>query len=277
MLSTALSLYISLCTSSYTGFQVPGTAQRIEVCNAATSILPLVATPNATERRESVSVQQAKRLRRHAQAITVTVWVDEHWSSGILVHRQDQTYTVITNQHVVDFGKRFQIEMFDGRRYGAQLQDHPDFQGNDLALLQFQSPEVAYPVAPLGPALSLVTGTPVFAAGFPVENGDRSKPIFHFTTGHVSLISSKVLEGGYQIGYSNPVEKGMSGGPVLNRRGQVIAVNGMHAYPLWGNPYVFTDGSKPDPELEKVMKRSSWAIPVERFLKLVPAALKVRL
>lgn len=225
----------------------------------------------------SLSAQQTEGLRRRAQEITVTVWVDDRWSSGILIHRQDQTYTVITNQHVVEFGQRLQIVMFDGRRYQAELQNHPGFQSDDLALLRFQSAEAAYPVATLGPALSLIAGTPVFAAGFPVEDEGDSKPTFHFTQGKISLVSPKMLEGGYQVGYTNPVEKGMSGGPVLNRQGQVIAINGMHAHPLWGDPYVFTDGSKPNANLQNVMQRSSWAIPVERFLELAPEALKVRL
>jgi len=248
---------------------VPGTTKAAD-CPSATRL----AMPDV---ESSLSAQQMEWLRRRAQRITVTVWVDDRWSSGILIHRQDQAYTVITNQHVVEFGKRLQIVMSDGRRYQAVLQTHPGFQSDDLALLQFQSTEVAYPVATLGPALSLATGTPVFAAGFPVKNEGGSQPKFHFTQGQVSLVSPKMLEGGYQVGYTNPVEKGMSGGPVLNRQGQVIAINGMHAHPLWGDPYIFTDGSKPNANLQDVMQRSSWAIPVERFLELAPEALKVRL
>ncbi|WP_299414789.1 serine protease [Acaryochloris sp. IP29b_bin.148] len=223
-----------------------------------------------------LSAQQIAWLRRQAQVITVTVWVDDRWSSGILIHRQGQTYTVITNQHVVDSGQRLQVVMFDGKRYQARHQRHSGFKSDDLALLKFQSSEVSYSVAKMGSALTLMTGAPVFASGFPAKYEVSSKPKFRFTTGQVSLVSSKVLKGGYQLGYTNPVEKGMSGGPVLNRWGQVVAINGVHAYPLWGNPYIFMDGSKPDPALFKVMKQSSWAIPVDRFLRLAPAALKVR-
>lgn len=78
----------------------------------------------------------------------------------------------------------------------------------------------------------------------------------------------KPLEEGYQIGYTNDIEKGMSGGPVLNRAGEVVAVNGMHAYPLWGDPYVFKDGSHPEQSLKQQMVRYSWSIPIQTFVRL---------
>lgn len=277
-----LGLYVSFCTATLMGFVGPG-VKGSEVCWPATAILPLLAIPDQIDHNNDLSASQVKALHRHAQAITVIVFVDDDWSSGILVQRQGQRYSVITNRHVVDFGKRFQVVMMDGRRYAAQRQDHVGFKEDDLALLHFQSPEVSYPIATFAPALSLVPGTPVFASGFPVElpelKGEQRppQPLFHLTSGQVSLVSQKVLAGGYQVGYTNPIEKGMSGGPVLNSQGQVIAINGMHAYPLWGDPYIFTDGSRPHPDIQGLMKRSSWAIPVERFLKLAPASLQRRL
>jgi serine protease Do len=267
------------------GFSALEPAQVIENFSPTTTLLLLLGSSELMTRTGGLSVPQVKALHRYAQTITVTVFVDGDWSSGIVIHRQGSTYTVITNQHVVDFGKHFQVMTSDGQRYAARLQHHPEFKDNDLALLEFQSAKVSYPVATLTPALSLSPGTPVFAAGFPISHASRwsqarrqpPQPTFHFTSGQISLVSPKVLAGGYQLGYTNPVEKGMSGGPVLNRQGQVIGINGMHAYPLWGDPYIFADGSKPNPALHKVMERSSWAIPIERFLSLAPLYLKSRL
>ncbi|MGB7417004.1 MAG: serine protease, partial [Thermosynechococcaceae cyanobacterium] len=92
-----------------------------------------------------------------------------------------------------------------------------------------------------------------------------AKPGFTVTTGRISLISPKVLEGGYQLGYTNLIEKGMSGGPVLNTQGEVIAINGTHQEPLWGNPYRFADGTKPPLQMRPILLKSSWAIPMETF------------
>ncbi len=269
MLST-LSVY-SLCMVMMS-LWLPGMPQRSELC-APVSLVPLIATPAWME----WSKASVERVRRYARSITVTVWVEDRWSSGILVHRQGQTYTVITNQHVVDFGENYQVMMSDGKRYKAHLRQSAEDEEDDLAALEFQSTEASYPVAMFAPSLSLVPGAPVFAAGFPIADLSNQQPQFHFTLGEVSWVSNRVLKGGYQIGYTNLIKKGMSGGPVLNRWGQVIAMNGMHAYPLWGDPYIFVDGSKPNPEEYKVMQRSSWAIPAERFLKFVPTADKIRL
>lgn len=280
MLPMPLSLVLSLCTVSLMGLSALRPAQGMKICIPTTALLPVLGSSELMMRMGGLSVPQIKTLHHYAQTITVTVFVDGDWSSGIVIHRQGSTYTVITNQHVVDFGKHFQVMTSDGRRYAARLRHHPGFKDNDLALLEFQSSKVSYPVATLASALSLSPGMPVFAAGFPISNDSRwsqarrqpPQPTFHFTSGQISLVSPKVLVGGYQLGYTNPVEKGMSGGPVLNRQGQVIGINGMHAYPLWGDPYTFADGSKPNPALHKVMERSSWAIPIERFFEPRAAA-----
>lgn len=171
----------------------------------------------------------------------------------------------------------YQIQTPDGQIYQADVPQNVSFPGHDLALLQFHSRDGRYPVASLG--TSPRVGGEVFAAGFPFVDDLSQVPVirdkqggFVLQVGQVSLILDKALEGGYRIGYTNPVEKGMSGGPLLNNRGQVVGINGMHAEPLWGDPYIYMDGSIPEPDLREQMSHYSWGIPIDAFVQFAPPA-----
>ncbi len=238
---------------------------------AVTSFVNPEASPDPqllrSAQSEHFSVAELISLKHHAQAITVKVMAGDNWGSGILVSRKGQDYAVLTNQHVLWIGESYTVQTLDGKRYGARKNTAASFGNDDLGLIHFQSSTAVYPTAKLGCSLSLSKGTPVFAAGFPLPLNEYSTKGFKFTSGAISLIMPKAFEGGYQVGYSNEIEKGMSGGPVLNRWGEVIAVNGMHQEPLWGNPYVYKDGSEPNSGLKDVLFHSSWAIPIETVLE----------
>ncbi|BAI90367.1 S1 family peptidase [Arthrospira platensis] len=93
---------------------------------------------------------------------------------------------------------------------------------------------------------------------------------FNLTRGRISFLSEKPFKNGYQIGYTNPIQKGMSGGPLLDRWGKVVGINGMHAYPLWGDPYIYDDGEQPPPDLREKMRHLAFAIPSDRLTELAP-------
>jgi len=228
--------------------------------------LPVILTPviEVNGSKESGQKLTVAQVKNEARAITVKVLSGYGGGSGILIKKQDQTYTILTNDHVLAVGESHRIQTPDGKIYQGELLRNQSFEGNDLVLLQFKSAS-EYAVARLASS-PLVVGDEVFAAGFPGEDA-AEKRAFEFLSGSISFLCPKALAGGYQIGYSNPVPKGMSGGPLLNSRGEVVGINGMHAYPLWGDPYVFKDGSKPDLPMD-LMLRSSWAIPIETFVQL---------
>ena len=211
-----------------------------------------------------------KAMFQKARSITVKVLSGDNWGSGIIIQRQEQVYTVITNDHVLQSGEAYRIQTPDGKIYSATRFLPTQFAGKDLALVKFSSTNNNYQIGILRSSSALKEGDKVYAAGFPSEVKNSDQAGWKFTDGRVSLIPDKSLEDGYQLGYDNQIEKGMSGGPVLNLAGEVVAVNGMHAYPLWGDPYVFQDGSKPCEPMRELMVRSSWGIPIEKFLQLAP-------
>jgi serine protease Do len=57
---------------------------------------------------------------------------------------------------------------------------------------------------------------------------------FKLKTGTIKMQLTKTLPGGYQLGCTNDVSQGMSGGPVLDQQGELIGINGLLKYPFQG-------------------------------------------
>ena len=219
-------------------------------------------TPDVIVSQSPTSIS-AQQLHSLAQSITVKVFAGNSWASGVLVNRNGTTYGVLTSEHLLLNEKQFRIQTSDGRFYPARLVDDTKLNSYDLRQLVFESDSAVYEVASLKPKSTLSLNEEVFAAGFSSEAMAAGSTGFVVAPGKILLLPQKTLRGGYQIGYTNRVEKGMSGGPLLNARGQLIGINGMDKYPLWGNPYVFQDGSSPSIEQQEKMRQLSWAIPVK--------------
>lgn len=208
-----------------------------------------------------------EQLQRLAHSITVKVLTGDSWGSGILIHKQGQIYTVLTNQHVLDGGKNYRVQTSDGRSYQVNLL-RSILTNDDLALVQFRSPDEIYTVASLKHTANLAVNNQVFSAGFPFKSNLSESGRFEFTTGQVSVLLAQPFIGGYQIGYTNEVKRGMSGGPLLNRQGVVVGINGMRKYPLWDDPYIFKDGSTVSEATRERVSKLSWAVPIQNFLRL---------
>ena len=244
------------------------------VCIGTLSILPVQAVyisifPPRVSAQQIALQRSPEQIKQLAQSITVKIVSGDNGGSGILIKKEGQVYTVLTNRHVLDPGKLPRIQTPDGKAHQANLVKNVNFQGKDLALLQF-STNAKYAVASLGNLSTVAVNDQVFAAGFPFEANQSQAKGLVLKPGQVLYVPKQAFKEGYQIGYSNEVEKGMSGGPILNSQGKVIGINGIHAYPLWGNPYVYEDNSQPTPADRDLMSRYSWGIPIQTLARLAP-------
>jgi len=215
-------------------------------------------------------VYTPEQLQQIARSIAVKVLSGDNRGSGTLISRrgdgQNQVYTVLTNSHVVTPGQPYRIETPDGQVYPAELKGGAlveNFAGKDAALLEFRSSN-DYPVA-TQTGNSPTVGDKVLAAGFPYD-GDG----LVFAPGIVELLSDPALQGGYQVGYSSEIQQGMSGGPVLSSQGELVAINGMAAFPILQQAYTYMDGSRPDDGLRQQMNRLSWGVPVAALIPPSP-------
>jgi S1-C subfamily serine protease len=219
---------------------------------------------NSTE----LSEQQEETLQQQIRSIGVKVLArGESLGSGILLDRSNGVYTVITNAHVIQSGTApFQVQTPDGQIYVAALVAPPIGQTQDLATLRFQSVDRTYHTAKRA-TTPIKIGDRVWSAGYPLERrSDNQSNVDNWglmiSRGTISQLLPKPLTGGYNIGYDNPIKKGMSGGPLLNQQGELVGINGVHADPLWDAPNTLEDGSTVHRQLQDQIDELNWAIPI---------------
>jgi 2-alkenal reductase len=135
---------------------------------------------------------------------------------------------IVTNNHVVSSGTRFEVSFPGGFRTTAELIGTDV--DSDLAVIQVADlPEGLQPLA-LGNSRDVRVGQFVIAIGNPF--GQESSMSLGIISGlGRSLRSQRIAEGGGQYSLPQvlqtdaPINPGNSGGPLLNLAGQVVGVN----------------------------------------------------
>jgi tetratricopeptide (TPR) repeat protein len=174
----------------------------------------------------SLATQAASSIEvaKIAKAVTVNIESADSPGSGVIVQKNSNVYTVVTAAHVVRNPKSaFKIITPDGNTH--KLINIKATPGTDLAIGKFQSTN-NYPVAKMGDSASSPEGATVYVAGFPMATQAISASIYNFTEGKVTANANRPLAEGYSLVYSNNTLPGMSGGPVFNDAGELIAIHG---------------------------------------------------
>jgi S1-C subfamily serine protease len=191
--------------------------------------LPTIATFSAAVilMTASANAQNTEAVAKIAQRITVHI-EGATQGSGVLLKRDGNRYTVLTAWHVVSDqrpGEELAIYMPDGKQYQLERGSIQRLGNVDLALLTFSS-SASYEVAQIGDVKSVKMGGEIFVAGFPVATSAFPIRILRFLDGRVIANAQVAIPNGYQLLYSNPTQAGMSGGAVLNGKGQLVAIHG---------------------------------------------------
>jgi tetratricopeptide (TPR) repeat protein len=180
-----------------------------------------------------------------ARSVTVKIRLqrDESSGSGVLIHRQGDLYTLVTNSHVtcganlkpdrlcerLPTQEEFSLELLDPTPGSFLLERYTLPPTNvkilsndlDLAIIQFRS-SINYPIAKLADLGSLQINQPVYTAGFPPSG-------FSFYSGETIAVANRKLAGdvgGYTMIYSATTVAGMSGGGVFDANGQLVGIQG---------------------------------------------------
>ena len=171
------------------------------------------------------------RIGQIAQAVTVRIETSGPGGSGVIIKHNGNTYTVLTARHVTDSIKGNEEayvipEASDGQNYhridNNSIQVLPN--DVDLAIFQFQSDQ-NYEKATLGNSDTISPGSKSYVSGYPLLEIADGKPSYQFLDGIITG-TAPLGDDGYGITYTNPTQKGMSGGPVFNSDGKVIGIHG---------------------------------------------------
>lgn len=242
----------------------------LKISAALVSIAVFVVSPQIAK------ASTTEQIEKIAEKITVLIPSEEEGAngkitangSGSIIAKEGRVYTVLTASHVICKDARdackfyydqLKIITWDGKQYPLDYNSIKKLPGVDLALVQFQSDQ-NYQLATLG-NYQVADEQFIFASGWPDPKfiGKRKRL---FNVGKVlpkditPLLKIFPPELGYEIVYTSVTYGGMSGGPVLDLNGRVIAVHGQN-------------------EAEKIAKVPvpigfSLAIPITTFLKLTP-------
>jgi len=143
--------------------------------------------------------------------------------TGFFVRGERGVCTLLTAAHVVKKEGERLLQTKDGKVW--QVANVEIFPSNiDLALVTFQAVgEICnYPALKIGNSENLKKGSLIYIDGFPIRGG---KLVSQFVEGKVSALDS--LARGYGVSYQAMTVGGMSGAPVVDEKGEVVAVHGM--------------------------------------------------
>ncbi len=161
----------------------------------------------------SVQSDDLSQVVRQSMPAVVTIITDEGLGSGFFVSSDGY---LLTNSHVVRQGGWPSIRLADGKSVSASVVRNDE--EKDLALLKASGSN--YPTLLLGDSNKTAQGESVIAIGSPVGLEGT------VTRGIISAVR-KATNGITYIQTDAAVNPGNSGGPLLNKAGQVIGINTM--------------------------------------------------
>ncbi|MCG8545449.1 MAG: DegQ family serine endoprotease [Alphaproteobacteria bacterium] len=135
--------------------------------------------------------------------------------SGFII---DKTGYIVTNNHVIEGADQITVVLHDERKFEAELIGRDP--KTDLALLKMKSGD-NFPYVPFGDSDKMRVGDWVLAIGNPLGLGGS------VTAGIVSARGRDIRSGPYDdyIQTDAPINRGNSGGPLFNIKGEVIGIN----------------------------------------------------
>ena len=156
-------------------------------------------------------------------------FINQGIGSGVIVEKAEDTFYVLTNEHVAGKADTVRVHLYDKRTFIGKVVGTDS--RKDLAMISFTAPSGDVPIAVLGNSEETRVGDWVLAVGNPF--GYEST----ITTGVVSAIGRRGPTGSISdfIQTDAAINQGNSGGALVNLYGEVIGINTWISTPTGGN------------------------------------------
>ncbi|HEY3170371.1 MAG TPA: trypsin-like peptidase domain-containing protein [Thermoanaerobaculia bacterium] len=170
---------------------------------------------------ETLPVRQARSVESvvsDSRMAVVTLFAGDSMGSGFLISRDGY---LLTDQHVVGQTRYVRVKFLTGREVNGVVVRAD--RRRDVALVKLESD--IYPYLPLGESSRVQPGADVFAIGTPLEENFGQTVTKGILSGYGEDDGLRILRSDVSI------QKGNSGGPLLDRAGLVVGVS-VSAYAL---------------------------------------------
>jgi serine protease Do len=168
-------------------------------------------------RRDAITEAVAK-TRDSVVAVSRQGGKKEDGGCGVVI---DGRGFIVTNRHVIGTGKAVVVRLADGTKVPADVLASDV--ATDLAVLRIHTKE-PLKALPLAPASDLILAERVFAIGHPFDYSYTvTRGIISALHREIELPNGKVLTGVIQTDAS--INRGNSGGPLVNINGELIGIN----------------------------------------------------
>ncbi|HEY1251813.1 MAG TPA: trypsin-like peptidase domain-containing protein [Thermoanaerobaculia bacterium] len=162
--------------------------------------------------------KSAESLVADSRMAVVTVFAGDSMGSGFLISRDGY---LLTDEHVVGTSRYVRVKFVTGREANGEVVRAD--RKRDVALVKLEGD--VYPYLPLGESSRVQPGADVFAIGTPLEETFGQTVTKGIVSGYGEEDGQRILRSDVNI------QKGNSGGPLLDRSGVVVGLS-VNAYTL---------------------------------------------
>ncbi len=193
----------------------------------------LVAEPlPPTRSAKDISRPMIQATRRVRPAVVRILGYRRDWRGGMRVIQSGSGFVfsksghILTNRHVISGSTQLSVHMDDGRTFEKIRVLGADSRSDVAVIKILDAGNKPVPVAPLGDSDALEVGELVLAIGAPYELASSVSLGVVSATGRAGLIGGRGTNASEDfIQTDAALNRGNSGGPLVNMDGQVVGIN----------------------------------------------------